>query len=153
MGAKTCEISVNFGPLQILIANISGTRQNIQNRKDIRTNEISPAFEEKSPVNFGPLTAWNYPIKCTYLGYYISALRGCCVMKFLHALDIDQAQRGRVPPPKKKNFNSLSHQSYCCPVSRIHLCGKWHARRLYTRGMRDGRSILDSFKFGLKFSV
>jgi len=59
-GAKTGEISVNFGPLQILIANISGTRQHIQNRKDVRTREIPPAFDEKSLVNFGPLTAWNY---------------------------------------------------------------------------------------------
>ena len=59
-GPKTCKISVNFGPLQTLIANISGTRQQIQNRKDVRTRKIPPAFNEKSPVNFGPLTAWNY---------------------------------------------------------------------------------------------
>jgi len=59
-GPKTCKISVNFGPLQTLIANISGTRQHIQNRKDVRTRKIPPAFNEKSPVNFGPLTAWNY---------------------------------------------------------------------------------------------
>ena len=31
-GPKTCKISVDFGPLQILIANISGTGQHIQNR-------------------------------------------------------------------------------------------------------------------------
>jgi len=30
------------------------------------------------------------PLKCTFLGYYISALRGCCALKFLHALQIDQ---------------------------------------------------------------
>ena len=59
-GPKTCKISVNFGPLQTLIANISGTRQHIQNRKDVRSTKIPPAFNEKSPVNFGPLTAWNY---------------------------------------------------------------------------------------------
>ena len=29
-------------------------------RKDVRTSKIPPAFDEKSPVNFGPLTAWNY---------------------------------------------------------------------------------------------
>ena len=58
-GPKTCEISVNFGPLRTLIA-ISGTGQHIQNRKDVRTMEIPPAFNEKNPVNFGPLTAWNY---------------------------------------------------------------------------------------------
>jgi len=49
-----------------------------------------------------------YPLKRTFLGYYISALRGCCTLKFLHALQIDQALlahtgTGRgVPPPKKK---------------------------------------------------
>ena len=59
-GPKTCEISVNFWPLQTLIANISGTGQHIQNRKDVRTRKIPPAFDENSPVNFGPLTAWNY---------------------------------------------------------------------------------------------
>jgi len=59
-GPKTCKIAVNFRPLQTLIVNISGTRQHIQNRKDVRIREIPPAFDEKSPVNFGPLTAWNY---------------------------------------------------------------------------------------------
>jgi len=43
--------------------------------------EIPPAFDEKSPVNFGPLTAWNYnhvsldPLKCTFWET-ISALEG-----------------------------------------------------------------------------
>jgi len=59
-GPKTCKISANFGPLQTLIANISGTAEDIQNRKTVRTMAIPPAFNEKSPVNFGPLTAWNY---------------------------------------------------------------------------------------------
>ena len=56
---KTCKISVDFGPLQILIANISGTAEDIQNRPTLQTMAIRPAFDEKSPVNFGPLTAWN----------------------------------------------------------------------------------------------
>jgi len=59
-GPKTCKISVNFGPLQTLIANISGTAEDIQNRPTERTMAIPPAVNEKSPVNFGPLTAWNY---------------------------------------------------------------------------------------------
>ena len=29
------------------------------------------------------------PLTCTFLAYYISALRGCCALKFLHALDND----------------------------------------------------------------
>jgi len=53
------KISVDFGPLQTLIANISGTAEDIQNRPTLQTMAIPPAFDEKSPVNFGPLTAWN----------------------------------------------------------------------------------------------
>jgi len=59
-GPKTCKISVDFGPLQTLIANISGTAEDIQNRPMVQTMAIPPAFNEKSPENFGPLTAWNY---------------------------------------------------------------------------------------------
>ena len=59
-GPKTCKISVDFGPLQTLMANISGTAEDIQNRPAIQTMAIPPAFNEKGPVNFGPLTAWNY---------------------------------------------------------------------------------------------
>ena len=59
-GPKTCKISVNFGPLQNLIANISGTAEDILNRPALQTMAIPPAFNEKGPVNFGPLTAWNY---------------------------------------------------------------------------------------------
>ena len=33
LGPKTCEISVHFAQLPTLIANISGTSQDIQNRK------------------------------------------------------------------------------------------------------------------------
>ena len=59
-GPKTCKISVDFGPHQTLIANISGTAEDIQNRPTIQTMAIPPAFNEKGLVNFGPLTAWNY---------------------------------------------------------------------------------------------
>jgi len=58
-GPKTCKISVNFGPLQTLIANISGIAKDIQNRPALQTMAIPPAFNGKGPVNFGPLTAWN----------------------------------------------------------------------------------------------
>jgi len=59
-GKKTCKISVNFGPLQTLIANISGKAKDIQNGPALQTMAILPAFNGKSPVNFGLLTAWNY---------------------------------------------------------------------------------------------
>jgi len=54
-GPKRCKISVDFGPLQTLIVNISGKSQHIKNRKTLQTMAIPPAFDEKSPVNFGPL--------------------------------------------------------------------------------------------------
>jgi len=43
-----------------------------------------------------------------FSGDYISALRGCCAMKFLYALEIDlgylkHTSTGTVVPPKKIN--------------------------------------------------
>ena len=43
-----------------LIANISGTAEDILSPPTLQTMAILPAFNEKSTVNFGPLTAWNY---------------------------------------------------------------------------------------------
>ena len=87
-----------------MIANISGTAEDIQNPPTLQTMAIPPAFNEKSPVNFGPLTINGLelhvsldPLKCTFLGYYISALRGCCALKFLHALEIDQGYLAHTP--------------------------------------------------------
>ena len=37
------------------------------------------------------------PLKCTFLAYYISAIRGCYALKFLHALDIDQGYPAHSP--------------------------------------------------------
>jgi len=37
------------------------------------------------------------PIKMHFLGYYISAIRGCCAVKFLRALQIGQALLARSP--------------------------------------------------------
>jgi len=45
-GAKTCKISVDFGPLQTLIANVSGTAEDMQNRPTLQTMAIPPAFDE-----------------------------------------------------------------------------------------------------------
>ena len=39
-----------------LIANISGMRQDVQNRKDKWPRKIPPAYSEIRPVNFGPLS-------------------------------------------------------------------------------------------------
>ena len=109
-GPKTCKISVNFGPLQTSIANISGTRQHIQNRKDVRTRKILAAFNEKKSrelwsTNGLELHVSLDPLKCTFLACNISALRGCCALKFLYALDIDRVYLAHSPtwtgvPPK-----------------------------------------------------
>ena len=58
-GPKTCKISVDFIQPPTLIANISGTPQNIQNLKTNSSMAIPPASNEKGPVNFGPLVAEN----------------------------------------------------------------------------------------------
>jgi len=44
LGPKTCEILVNFVPLRTLIANISGMRQHIQNRKTTQLRAIPSAY-------------------------------------------------------------------------------------------------------------
>ena len=49
-----------------------------------------------------------YTLKDFFSGDYISDLRGCCALKFLHTLEIDQGllahtRRGtEVPSPQKK---------------------------------------------------
>ena len=54
---RNLRVFYNASPLQTLIANISGTAKDIQNRPTLQTMAIPPAFNEKGPVNFGPLTA------------------------------------------------------------------------------------------------
>jgi len=58
-GPKTCKIRRDFRQLQTSIANISGTGQDIQNRKEMFSPSIPTAFHGKSPVNFSPLTTEN----------------------------------------------------------------------------------------------
>ena len=49
-----------------------------------------------------------------FSGDYISALRGCCPLKFLHELEIDQGLLAHTPkgddgpPPQKKNADLIS---------------------------------------------
>jgi len=60
LGAKNMQNFGRFWTTSDLIANISGTAKDIQNRPTLQTMAIPPAFNEKGPVYFGPLTAWNY---------------------------------------------------------------------------------------------
>jgi len=45
-GPKTCKIRPDFRQLQNLIANVSGTGQNIENRKTYYSPAIPPAFNK-----------------------------------------------------------------------------------------------------------
>ena len=55
-----------------------------------------------------------------YSGDYISALRGCCALKFLHTLEINKGllahtRRGTgVPPPKKNRENLKFALEFSC---------------------------------------
>ena len=61
-GPKTWKISGDFVPLLTLIANISGTGQDIENRIHVISSDsfrYASAFNQKGPVNFGPLPTEN----------------------------------------------------------------------------------------------
>ena len=76
-----------------------------------------PRWLKKKTVNFGPQTKKLLRVmyidhNVLFSGDYISALKGCCALKFLHALDIDQAlvahtQRRTGIPPKNFNIENL----------------------------------------------
>jgi len=69
-------------------------------------------------VYFGPLTKKlltlvNLHPNGLFSGDYMLALRGCCALKFLHALEIDQASLAHTlrwdgGPPKKINRENLN---------------------------------------------
>jgi len=100
-----------------LIANIFGTHSYIENRKSGLSTTAPPTLAERKIVNFGPQTKKLLRVKyidhnVLYSGDYISALRGCCPLKFLHALQIDQGllvhtPKGNGGPPKNFNRENL----------------------------------------------
>jgi len=71
----------------------------------------SSAFQEKSQVNFGPQTKKFYWLELSHPSEFlggdsISATRGFCALKFIHALEIAHAliahtRSGTGVPPKK----------------------------------------------------
>ena len=73
---------------------------------------IPPAFNGNNPVNFRPQTKKYYWLELSHpSGFfgrdYISALKGCCPLKFSYALEFHQVllvhtkMRMRAPPKKK----------------------------------------------------
>ena len=78
------KFSVDFTHLPTLIANISGTRQDIKNRKDMWSRAIPLAFGELwSTIHKGVHVSLDPP-KSIFSTEYISAPRGCWLLKFLH---------------------------------------------------------------------
>ena len=77
----------------IIGLNISETDEYIQNRIFIPSIAIPPALGETSPIwssDLGDLNVESYPPKVHFSKDHISAPRGCCAPKFLHALENDQ---------------------------------------------------------------
>jgi len=54
--AKTSKIWRDFGQLQTLIANISGTDSDIENRENRLSTRTPPMLGDKDLVHFGPAT-------------------------------------------------------------------------------------------------
>ena len=107
---KSSKIFSDFWQLSTLIANISGTDQQIENRNSSWKSTTPPTLDEKKLVYFGPQTkkllSWiNLHPNGLFSGDYISDLRGCCALKILHGLKTDQALLAHTPvgwgPPKK----------------------------------------------------
>ena len=77
------------------------------------SSTTTPTWGEKNLTYFGPqtkklLTLIYVHANGLFSGDYISALRGCCALKFLHTLEIGQGllahtRRGTGFPPPKKN--------------------------------------------------
>jgi len=99
---KSSKIFRDFWQLSTLIANISGTDQYIENRNSSWKYAAPPTLFEKKLLYFGPqtkklLTLINVHPNGLFSGDYISTLRGCCTLKFLHALKIDKALLAHTP--------------------------------------------------------
>jgi len=113
-GQKNVQISARF------LTTFDFDREYLRNGSTYRTSEKNLMshypfhVDRKSLVNFGPQTKKIYWLILTnprghFSGDYMSVIRGCCAMKFLNALQIDQVNLAHtptgtgVPPPKKKN--------------------------------------------------
>jgi len=118
-GEKTSKIRRDFWQLSILIAIIFGTDRHVESRKK---NIINYPFHVGAK-KFGELWSVNNRVKVAHIDQhkwtffgrlYISAIRGCCPLKFISALEIDQLRLPSVHPnwdggpPKKFNRENLN---------------------------------------------
>jgi len=116
-GQKMSTFRRDFWQLSTLIANVSGIDRHIEHLRKTWSATTPSTFGEKTLVNFGPQTKKFCLLILTnqrryFSGDYILAIRGCCVLKFLNALEIDQGylahiQAGTGVPPKKFNRENL----------------------------------------------
>jgi len=75
--------------------------QSCSKSSNTRSTAFLPAFAEKSPVKFGPVTTeismWNYTNRIDFFGKHISALRKCCALNFLQTLKNEQVLLAHTP--------------------------------------------------------
>ena len=93
-GQKTSKFRRDFRQLSTLIVNISETGRHVEHQKKPDQPLPLPRWKKKM-VNFGPqtkkvLVAHIDQPSGYFSGDYISAIRGCCALNFLNALEIDQ---------------------------------------------------------------
>ena len=106
---KSPKIFSDFWQLSTLIANLSGTDQQIENRNSSWKSTTPPTLDEKKLVYFGPqtktlLSLINVHPNGLFSGDYILALRGCCALKFLQALKLTKPQGGMGSPKRSRQF-------------------------------------------------
>jgi len=112
----TSKFRFDFWQISTLIANISGTGRHIEHPKSSWTTAAPPTLDKRNLVNFGIYTKklqryiLSHP-SGHFSGHNMSALKRCCVLKFLHAIQIDQGYiahtpnwDGVPPSPPKKNL-------------------------------------------------
>ena len=92
---RTSKFRPDFWQLSTLIANISGMDQHIEHLRKTWSATTLSTLGEKTLVTFGPQTKKFCWLILTnrrryFSGDYISAIRGCCALKFLNELQIDQ---------------------------------------------------------------
>jgi len=82
----------------------------------VRRNKYSEVWSS----DLGDLDVKSYPLKAQFSEGHISAPRGCCAPKFLHALENDQVLLAHPPPgtaaPLTTFFNGESKIALKCSV-------------------------------------
>ena len=125
-GKKSSKIFRDFWQLSTLIANVSGTDSQIENRKSSSSTTTPPTLGEKSwwtsvhKQKSYCRAYWPNQVDIVREQDYISALTGWCALKFLYALQIAEellthTQTGTGSPfPKNNDENSKFGLNLAC---------------------------------------